>query len=210
MEHYKSLFNNLGKIDYPIITTNKRIKYINLPCGFDIETTSYKIGETKAAFMYVWMIGIGKDNGVYYGRTWEELQNLCLFLQLELGLCEEKRLVIYVHNLGYEFDQREQRDHPDQELARQAGVPGDEIFIAEDRFARLSLGRGKQRHDQRVERPERDEEQPELAPLRTARDFEIAPQRQKHPMHGAQPSFRLSALINAWTGKKRHEKSGAA
>lgn len=90
-------------MDFPTVMTNKRIKYINLPCGFDIETTSYKIGETKAAFMYVWMIGIGHDKGVYYGRTWEELQQLCLFLQLELDLCEEKRLVIYVHNLGYEF-----------------------------------------------------------------------------------------------------------
>lgn len=103
MEYYKSLFNKLGEIDFPTIMTNKRIKYINLPCGFDIETTSYKIEETKAAFMYVWMIGIGHNTGVYYGRTWEELQQLCLFLQLELGLCEEKRLVIYVHNLGYEF-----------------------------------------------------------------------------------------------------------
>ncbi|MGC8059533.1 hypothetical protein ACP3WF_23830, partial [Salmonella enterica] len=40
---------------------------------------------------------------VYYGRTWEELKNLCLFLQLELNLSESRRLVIYVHNLGYEF-----------------------------------------------------------------------------------------------------------
>lgn len=103
MKHYKSLFTDLGKIDFPTIRTNKRIDYINLPCGFDIETTSYKIGETKAAFMYVWMVGIGHNNGVYYGRTWEEFQNLCLFLQLELNLSENKRLVIYVHNLGYEF-----------------------------------------------------------------------------------------------------------
>ena len=80
MEYYKSLFNKLGEIDFPTIMTNKRIKYINLPCGFDIETTSYKIEETKAAFMYVWMIGIGHNTGVYYGRTWEELQQLCLFI----------------------------------------------------------------------------------------------------------------------------------
>ncbi|MFX0586132.1 hypothetical protein ACOARR_12505, partial [Glaesserella parasuis] len=50
-----------------------------------------------------WMIGIGHNTGVYYGRTWEELKNLCLFLQLELNLSESRRLVIYVHNLGYEF-----------------------------------------------------------------------------------------------------------
>ncbi|WP_457848403.1 hypothetical protein, partial [Staphylococcus aureus] len=103
MEYYKSLFNNLGKMDFPTIKTNKQIEFINLPCGFDIETTSYKQGEDKAAFMYIWMIGIGHNTGVYYGRTWEELKNLCLFLQLELNLSESRRLVIYVHNLGYEF-----------------------------------------------------------------------------------------------------------
>lgn len=103
MEHYRSLFNNLGKLEFPTIRTNKQIEYINLPCGFDIETSSVKTGEEKAAFMYVWMVGIGHGNGVYYGRTWDDLKTLCLFLQLELGLCEEKRLVVYVHNLGYEF-----------------------------------------------------------------------------------------------------------
>lgn len=103
MQYYKSLFNNLGKMEFPTIKTNKQIEFINLPCGFDIETTSYKQGEDKAAFMYIWMIGIGHNTGVYYGRTWEELKNLCLFLQLELNLSEKRRLVIYVHNLGYEF-----------------------------------------------------------------------------------------------------------
>lgn len=90
-------------MEFPTIKTNKQIEFINLPCGFDIETTSYKQGEDKAAFMYIWMIGIGHNTGVYYGRTWEELKNLCLFLQLELNLSEKRRLVIYVHNLGYEF-----------------------------------------------------------------------------------------------------------
>lgn len=103
MQYYKSLFNNLGKMEFPTIKTNKQIEFINLPCGFDIETTSYKQGEDKAAFMYIWMIGIGHNTGVYYGRTWDELKNLCLFLQLELNLSEKRRLVIYVHNLGYEF-----------------------------------------------------------------------------------------------------------
>lgn len=104
MEYYTNLFTKLQEIDKPTIRTNKRIEYYNIPCGFDIETTSYSIGSQKAAFMYVWMIGIGHGTGVYYGRTWEELKQLCLFLQLELDLSEDKRLVIYVHNLAFEFE----------------------------------------------------------------------------------------------------------
>ena len=41
MEHYKSLFNKLDDLELPLIKTNKKIEYINLPAGFDIETTSY-------------------------------------------------------------------------------------------------------------------------------------------------------------------------
>ena len=103
MEHYKSLFDKLDDIDLPLIKTNKKIEYINLPCGFDIETTSYKVDENKAAFMYVWMLGIDHGKGVYYGRTWEEFLEVCEELQTRFNLSENKRLVVYVHNLGYEF-----------------------------------------------------------------------------------------------------------
>lgn len=103
MEHYKSLFDKLDDIDLPLIKTNKKIEYINLPCGFDIETTSYKVDDVKTAFMYVWMFGIDHGKGVYYGRTWEEFLEVCEELQTRFNLSENKRLVVYVHNLGYEF-----------------------------------------------------------------------------------------------------------
>lgn len=93
----------LDRLDYATVKTNKKINYINLPCGFDIETTSIKIGEVKAAFSYIWMVGIGHDNGVYFGRTWAEFVDLCDRLQQRMGLSESNRLVVYVHNLGYEF-----------------------------------------------------------------------------------------------------------
>ena len=82
---------------------NEGITYYNVAAGFDIETTSYMVEETKTAFMYIWQIGIGHGNAVYYGRTWEELQELCEFLQDYLDLTFDQRLVIYVHNFGYEF-----------------------------------------------------------------------------------------------------------
>lgn len=100
---YPELFNNLGLVEYETVKTNKRIEYINLPCGFDIETTSTKEGDKKIAFMYIWMVAIGHGNGVFYGRTWEEFSEVCEVLQAKFQLNQSRRLVIYVHNLGYEF-----------------------------------------------------------------------------------------------------------
>lgn len=93
----------IAGLDYPVIKDTKKVEYINLPCGFDIETTSHKIGETKTAFMYIWAIGIGHNSPVFYGRTWEEFLEVCETLSTQLDLFEDRRLVIYVHNLGYEF-----------------------------------------------------------------------------------------------------------
>lgn len=95
--------------DESIISTNRRnqetkqIEYCyNIPASFDIETTSfYQKDGSKAAIMYEWTFGV---NGlVMIGRTWEEfgtmINTLCEHLKLNLN----KRLVIYVHNLGFEF-----------------------------------------------------------------------------------------------------------
>lgn len=85
--------------------SKKKVDYINLACAFDIETTSTTnilTGE-KVAFMYVWMLGIGHNQPVTYGRTWAEFKTKCKELQEEYGLDESRRLVVYVHNLGYEF-----------------------------------------------------------------------------------------------------------
>ena len=84
------------------VKTNKKVTYLNIPCAFDIETTSMVINGEKFAFSYIWQFGIGLDN-VYYGRTWGELLDFLEDLKGYLDLNESKRLVIYVHNLGYEF-----------------------------------------------------------------------------------------------------------
>ena len=83
------------------VTNNKKIMRYNNSCAFDIETTSITIGEVKHGFMYIWMFGI--EDVVYYGRTWEEFLQFCDILSSLLDLDQEKRLVIYVHNLQFEF-----------------------------------------------------------------------------------------------------------
>ena len=100
--------DDLQSIRVSSIRTNKRvndvnIKYLNIESAFDIETTSVMVQEQKAAFMYIWMFGIGYGENVYYGRTWEEFIELCETLQKVYNLSESRRLIVYVHNLGFEF-----------------------------------------------------------------------------------------------------------
>lgn len=96
----------LNKEDYKTVSyfdthSKQVIKYYNIESAFDIETTSQLYNGEKCAYMYIWMFGIGET--VYYGRTWEQFGEFMQMLinQLELNLYN--RLIIYVHNLGYEF-----------------------------------------------------------------------------------------------------------
>ncbi len=82
---------------------------------FDIETTTiddfpeYRHGKrkkTKAVkapygFMYIWQMSVG--GYVCIGRTWEEWIEFLSRLKAALNISEERGLVIYVHNLAYEF-----------------------------------------------------------------------------------------------------------
>ncbi len=103
MEYFTHLTPNiLDDLNISEIKTNKKVAYLNIGSAFDIETTSMLTNGEKFAFSYIWQFGIGLDN-VYYGRTWVELLDFLTDLQTWLDLNENRRLVIYVHNLGYEF-----------------------------------------------------------------------------------------------------------
>lgn len=84
-----------------IIKDNKKICYYNLPAAFDIETTSFYDGSEKRAIMYHWQFGIG--NIVTTGRTWEEYVTFIENVKTVMDLSANLRLVVYVHNLPYEF-----------------------------------------------------------------------------------------------------------
>lgn len=79
------------------------VYYYNIECGFDIETSSTMLNNQKFAFMYEWTFGIKDKNFICYGRTWEQFIELCEKLQQHFDLDENNRLIIYVHNLSYEF-----------------------------------------------------------------------------------------------------------
>lgn len=84
-----------------------KITYYNIPASFDIEVSSFKAyesehgNEIKCACMYIWQFGL--NGSVIYGRTWEQFFEMLSILQQALDIDEKKHLIIFVHNLGYEF-----------------------------------------------------------------------------------------------------------
>ena len=105
-----------------IKTAQNGISYYNIPCAFDIETSSFyrtpETGETfnyyqveklnlnkdkleKIAIMYIWQLGI--NGRCIIGRTWSEFINTINAIIELCNLNPEKRLIIYVHNLSFEF-----------------------------------------------------------------------------------------------------------
>ena len=87
--------------DYPVVRTKNNIEYLNIPAAFDIEVSSFYDHNEKRATMYFWTLGI--NNVVTCGRTWEEFRSTILAVSKLLSLSEHRRLIIYVHNLAYEF-----------------------------------------------------------------------------------------------------------
>lgn len=55
----------------------------------------------KRAVMYVWQLAI--NGKVIIGRTWSQFIDLINEISEHFGLNEKKRMIIYVHNLAFEF-----------------------------------------------------------------------------------------------------------
>lgn len=102
--NYDDIFEIIKKIqDAPLVRyKNEDAEAFNIPCSFDIETSSFYDEENrKTAIMYIWQLGINGD--VVIGRTWSQFFDTLELLYYFLNLGEKRRLVIYVHNLAYEF-----------------------------------------------------------------------------------------------------------
>ena len=84
-----------------VVGNRSKVKYVNVACAFDIETTNIRSAERPYAFMYQWQFCIHRT--VFFGRTWEEFQSLIAGLIERLRLSSTRRLVVYVHNLPFEF-----------------------------------------------------------------------------------------------------------
>ena len=100
----------LGKLLQCKDSKKRNTHYLEIPCAFDIETTNIYFKDSNGnidterrpfAFMYHWQFCI--DDCVCFGRTWEEFQKLMVSLEKRMNLSDSNRLVIFVHNLPFEF-----------------------------------------------------------------------------------------------------------
>lgn len=88
-----------------------KLEYYDLPCAFDIETSSYYIEDEfgdkePRAFMYIWQVCLGdpdKEHIVIIGRTWTEFLEFIEKIKKLFHLALGRVLVFYVHNLAYEM-----------------------------------------------------------------------------------------------------------
>lgn len=101
----------LGKLLQCKDSKKRGVNYLQIPCAFDIETTNIYTRESDGtliteprpfSFMYHWQFCI--DDCVCFGRTWEKFQELLKALETRMNLSYKNRLVIYVHNLPFEWN----------------------------------------------------------------------------------------------------------
>lgn len=104
--HSPSYITKLAKtlLNAPICKKDKK-EFFNIACAFDIETTSFYAPlngkNVKQATMYEWTLGL--DGDIIIGRDWISFLECCDILSTELKLSYDRRLIIYVHNLAFEF-----------------------------------------------------------------------------------------------------------
>lgn len=104
------LTNNFYKIedidsiltDIDFIKTNKKIEYGNVSCVLDTEVSSFYDKEgNKSACLYAFTFGFNGKS--ILGRTYEDMLYLFNEVSKRYNLDKNKRIIFYVHNLGYDF-----------------------------------------------------------------------------------------------------------
>lgn len=76
-------------------------KVLNCPVILDTEASSWLNDGVKQATMYAWALCV---NGLcMLGRRWSDYELVMQMIHNHLKLSEEKRIIIYCHNLAYDF-----------------------------------------------------------------------------------------------------------
>lgn len=79
----------------------KKVHYVEHLAAFDIETSSYMDEGEKRAVVYSYALAI--DGTIYHARRADEFFPTLEKIAAEMELSLDHRLVIYVHNLAYEW-----------------------------------------------------------------------------------------------------------
>lgn len=96
---YENLDNILCDLEF---IKKKKFEVANVASVFDIEATSfYNSNNEKQSTMYAWVFGL--NGRCIRGRTWGQFVGVIKHLKDYYNLSTKRRLIIYVHNLAYEF-----------------------------------------------------------------------------------------------------------
>ena len=98
--------------------TRVRRQYKNAVCAFDTETSYIK--EIDRAILYIWQFQLDGAMTIY-GRTWKEF--LDFYNRVNAVLSEGEYIVVYVHNLSYEF----------QFMRSLFDIESDDVFVVNSR-----------------------------------------------------------------------------
>lgn len=101
-ELHKKWYDNIYEIlDDLNFVRHKNDMIANVASVFDIEASSFYQEDEKKAVMYAWVFGI--NGKCIRGRTWDEFEQVLNIVADHYQLTTKRRLVVYVHNLAYEF-----------------------------------------------------------------------------------------------------------
>lgn len=85
-----------------IFCRDNKTQILNSAISFDIETTStYTNDGDKFACMYAWALDI--NDKTIMGRTWDDFIIICNIIVKHFRLNTDRRIIIWIHNLAYEF-----------------------------------------------------------------------------------------------------------
>lgn len=79
----------------------KKVRYVEHMAAFDIETSSYTDEGEKRAVVYSYALAI--DDTIRYARSADDFFPMLEKIADEMELSLNRRLVVYVHNLAYEW-----------------------------------------------------------------------------------------------------------
>lgn len=85
---------------FPLDIVNPSDQLLQIIEVFD-QNTPPKESFRPYAFMYHWQFCL--DDEVVFGRTWEEFKQLLKALEANMNLSSKNRLVVWVHQLGFEW-----------------------------------------------------------------------------------------------------------
>ena len=92
-------FEDLKLSDLPDAKRSYKSKYLDLDCGFDIETSSNK--DLKLSWLYMWQFSI--NDTTIIGRTWRQFQEFLEILGHHYDNEKGYRILCWIHNANFEF-----------------------------------------------------------------------------------------------------------